>query len=1071
MSTELPTVPTHTVLTNTDPDRYPGLPTGAMDFWKDQFKLPDRKPLSKWAEENLNLSPEYAARSGELRLFGWQREIFDAFTDPRVQEIVLCVGTQLVKCLDVMTPIPTPFGWRYIGDLAVGDTVFDESGNPTRVLAVSPYFRGRQCYKLKFDDGSELVSDGQHRWEVIDRRKNGKRVVMTTEELIEGMAVPPASGNLNASRYRIDVAGPLNLPDSDLPIDPYVFGCWLGDGHSITSNITTDLRDGILDELRAAGIECRIVSVDQRRPHVAKLHLGPKYGNGTKHRDTLQGKLQELNVIGDKHIPKIYLRSSIEQRKALLQGILDTDGTVASNGSAVCLILTCRMLAVHTCELIRSLGFKPTFKEGRSSLNGRDCGPLFKIYFTAYAEDQVFRLARKRMRLRSSADPKSRPTESRRRSILSIEPVDSRPVRCIAVDSPNHLFLAGKAMIPTHNTLFIQAAIAYVIAEDPGPILLVEPKEPDAKAFSKERLTPMLRDCTVLHGRVADSAHDGNTLLMKEFPGGSLSLVGAIAPGNLARRSVRYLFCDEVDKYPASAKGEGDPISLAWERAATYQSRRKAIYCCSPTVQGLSRIHNLYLTSDQRRPYVPCPLCGELQKLKFSRDAAGGVYFDSSLSHELSPRTAAYECAFCHGRWTDLQRKQACEKAVWRAERPFSSRAGFWISHLYSPWKSLSDIVGKFLNDKSDRNLLKTFVNTNLAEVWTDEVETPDHQKLYNRREPYPFGDTAVVPKRGLFLTASVDVQESPPRLEVEVVAWGRGRENWSVDYRVIQVFAENQQPLPVTSPELWEVLDKEVLQKSYLHESGHTLPISVMTIDTGSRPKPVYEFARRHPQLAYLATGIRLHSVRTVVPIKGNDDADRVITAVTKEDAARKSQGVRILSIGTYFVKGELYDALNHIQPKPDGTLSGLPSPGCYHFPQYEYAYFQGLTAELRVTDQHGKIDYKVIYTRNEPLDLKVYNRAAATIVGIDRFNEEQWRKLEAQFLRPLLTAGNLDLIQERISGPGGDRPVVTSSDTPINRTSVTPPSTQTPVDSDVNSQSLSPDKPPIRPVRGRFW
>src|SRR6185436_9609324 len=103
------------------------------------------------------------------------------------------------------------------------------------------------------------------------------------------------------------------------------------------------------------------------------------------------------------------------------------------------------------------------------------------------------------------------------------------------------------------KTLFIQCAIAYVISEDPGPILLVQPKDPDAKTFSKERLSPMIRDCECLRGRLSDSNREGNTILTKEFPGGSLSIVGAIAPGNLARRSIRYLFCDEIDKYPASA--------------------------------------------------------------------------------------------------------------------------------------------------------------------------------------------------------------------------------------------------------------------------------------------------------------------------------------------------------------------------------------------------------------------------------------------------------------------------------------------------------------------------------------
>ena len=544
------------------------------------------------------------------------------------------------------------------------------------------------------------------------------------------------------------------------------------------------------------------------------------------------------------------------------------------------------------------------------------------------------------------------------------------------------------------KTLLIQCAIAYIVSEDPGPILLVQPKDPDAKTFSKERLSPMIRDCACLAGKISDSSREGNTILTKEFPGGSLSIVGAIAPGNLARRSIRYLMCDEVDKYPLSAGKEGDPISLAWERTSTFGSRRKRIVCCSPTDQSISRIGKEYRASDQRKPYVPCFACGHKQLLRWAQ-----VKWSSSTAAGHRPETARYECENpdCKTRWNDLQRWAACEQAEWRAHAPFAGRAGFWISHLYAPWQSkrLAAIVSKFLNDKKDRNLLKTFINTNLAEEWVDEGEVTDPEILYGRRESYPFGPTAVIPRRGLFLTAAVDVQDNPPRLECEVVAWGRDRENWSVDYQVIQCFSDNGQALPVTSRELWDKLDQDVLQRSYPHESGHTLPIMVMCIDTGNRPKPVYEFARRHPQLAHSPAGIRLHSIRTVVPIKGSDDPLRIISSISKEDAARRRQGVRIVGIGTHCAKQETYDALKSIRPAPKEDPD-RPTPGYHHFPMYELSYFQGLCSEVRVVKENGKVEYEKRAERNEPIDLKVYNRAGASLVGIDRFGEEHWLRME---------------------------------------------------------------------------
>jgi len=552
------------------------------------------------------------------------------------------------------------------------------------------------------------------------------------------------------------------------------------------------------------------------------------------------------------------------------------------------------------------------------------------------------------------------------------------------------------------KTLFMQCAMAYVICEDPGPILLVEPTDTDAKDYSRERLAPMVRDCPCLHGRISTSSHDAksgsNRLQAKDFPGGNLSLVGAGAPGNLARRTIRYLFCDEVDKYKADVKEEGDPINLAWERTATFQHLRRRIMCCSPTIEGRSRIGKAYKASDQRKPLAPCPKCGFPQLLHFFPDeTGGGVRFDTSLPRDRQAASAYYECSNCHAQWDDRDRKRAANASVWKPFAPEVAHSrGYWISHLYSNWKDLREIVQTFLDSKDDRPSYKTFINTNLALEWKETGETPDAEKLYARREDYPFGSQAVIPLRGLFLTAAVDVQDDPPRLEVEVKAWGRGRESWSMDYRKIECFSESRQALPVTSRQLWDRLDAEVLQRSWPHASGHFLSIRAICIDTGSRPKPVYEFARRHAQFAYHpGTGLKLHALRTVIPVKGTPDQFRIISSVSKEDAARHRQGVRILGIGTHCAKQEIYDGLKHIRP----SLDGSPVPGCTHFPLYDMPYFDGLCSEVRVVNEEtGKVSYEQRAPRNEPLDLHVYNRGAAAAVGIDRFGEAQWRMLEAE-------------------------------------------------------------------------
>jgi phage terminase large subunit GpA-like protein len=172
------------------------------------------------------------------------------------------------------------------------------------------------------------------------------------------------------------------------------------------------------------------------------------------------------------------------------------------------------------------------------------------------------------------------------------------------------------------------------------------------------------------------------------------------------------------------------------------------------------------------------------------------------------------------------------------------------------------------------------------------------------------------------------------------------------------------------------------------------------MCIDTGRNPKPVYEFARRpgHHQLHYGPQGIKLVAHRTVVPVKGTPDTLRIISGISKEDAARKRQGVRIVSIGTNCAKAEIFDLLRHAQPNPDES----PSPGCYHFPLYDMVYFEGLTAEVKIVKPGGDVVYEKRGPRNEPVDLAVYNRGAASIVGIDRMREEHWQRFE-QAVEPI--------------------------------------------------------------------
>jgi phage terminase large subunit GpA-like protein len=248
------------------------------------------------------------------------------------------------------------------------------------------------------------------------------------------------------------------------------------------------------------------------------------------------------------------------------------------------------------------------------------------------------------------------------------------------------------------------------------------------------------------------------------------------------------------------------------------------------------------------------------------------------------------------------------------------------------------------------------------------------------------------VPVGGLFLAAGVDVQDD--RLEVEVKAYGRGKESWSVSYHVIQLPDHAGQALKTSSPEVWQELEA-LLAKDWPHAAGGTMPIMAMAIDTGFRPQMVYEFAARHPQPAHGPAGDQIVAPRTVIPTKGTDHAFKLIASVSGTDAARKRQGVRIWSIGTHCAKQEFYDWLRLDLPTdPDEAFPA----GYQHYAYGDPDFYKGLCSESRVVRAlSGKIEWvKDPAVRNEPLDLAVLCRACAAVCGIDRFTEEEWAALE---------------------------------------------------------------------------
>jgi predicted phage terminase large subunit-like protein len=438
----------------------------------------------------------------------------------KFSRLILCTPPRMGKALEINTPIPTPEGWARIADLKVGDFVFDEHGQPVEVIAKSPVWPNRPVYRVKTDDDDEIIADAAHEWVVrLDRKHKVFRKYETVFLAKRTRSRAPM----------VKIQGPLALPDADLPIDPYVLGVWLGNGSSDTANFCIAIQDReVTNKVSASEGNGTFYT---RRNSCEHFRPGPDGRTVEGRGNNLSARLRRLGLLYDKHIPALYLRASADQRLALLQGLIDTDGYVPDNG-CIEFCSTCRQLAEDTHELVRSLGRKAFLKIGRAMLNGKDYGPKYRVRFY--------------MKNAASLDRKAKNTREAKRFInryITFEPAGYADTVCIEVDSPTHMFLCGRSMIPTCNSQIVSRHLpAYLLGRNPDARII-------ACSYSAELASAMNRDVQ----RIIDDAR-----YHELFPNTKLSSANVrTVAGNYLRNSDVFEIVGRKGMYLSSGVGGG----------------------------------------------------------------------------------------------------------------------------------------------------------------------------------------------------------------------------------------------------------------------------------------------------------------------------------------------------------------------------------------------------------------------------------------------------------------------------------------------------------------------------------
>ncbi len=906
-----------------------------------------------------------------------------AFRDPRYKGVVGITGTQMAKCLALDTPIPTPAGWRSMGDLRAGDFIFDERGYPTEVVEAHPVKVGSDCYRVTFDEGSEIICDADHLWRVERRFKlngvqNVRIEVLSTVQMIEC-----GWRNDGGALLSIPLAKSLQLEHADLPVDPYVLGMWLGDGHSYSQTIYYGAADQQTPaNLAAAGATFTRIGPTEK-PAVHRVCI-----------EGLRKDLVRLGVFKNKHVPTAYLRSSESQRRALLAGLMDSDGTVCIQTRTSSFSSMLEPLARSVFELACSLSLRPRIQRK---------GDSWAVLFMAYSDQSIFRLDRKQARLNPRG---ARSALNGRRYIRSIVSVDSVPVRCVKVAASSGLFLAGSAMIPTHNTDTTANVFGQRLDDDPVPMMYVAPTRHFVEKQWEPRFTAMVDSSASLSPKMKRGRDESKT--QKIVSGVAVSFVWAGSATSLAGAPVAVVIVDERDRMGPDVEGEGDPVELANARHETYPDGTTGVFS-TPTTGAVKTIVDeetglehwgvsdevqsptwiLWQQGTRHEWMWPCPDC----KKHFSPRFKHLWWPEGSTAREITTENVALTCPACgvqifetsknwmNERGLPIAPGQSVKRGKVVGDGPVSDWYTQWTSGLCSPWRSWATTVRRFLRATAEHSSekIQAVINTGCGELYSISGEAPPWEDVALLRLDYPMG---TVPDGVRVILMSVDVQKDGLYYVVRGWSVKAHMESWLIEHGFIDG-ATNE-------PDVWEALG-EFRQRLW---GDNEKRISRCFVDQKYRTPYVFAFCRENRGWAFPAAG-RMPQTQTPEAEKPLSTSSVDVTAGGRT-VRGKEGGLMRWTLNTDFFKRWVHDRISKGALLAHKDENAKVVGGFHLSSDTTDEYCKQLVAEARIVKPSGRVMWMVVSRQNHYLDCEMMQIACAYSQRLQHF--QQPKKVDEQ-------------------------------------------------------------------------